>query len=708
MRTVPILLLLLLVSLSQTAATQENHLIHHDLEVWITPDTGGIRVEDNITLPAPLSALDFKLHAALNPVTTTSGATLSAPEKLNSAVPVERYQLRLAQPGNEISIKYGGRIHHPLDTLSQGYTGGRETTPGLISSEGVFLSLGSYWIPVIKNSLLSFTMKIHLPDGWSAVSQGDPLADSKGWQETIPQDDLYLIAAPYHLYAQATPVAEAQVYLRNDDPQLAESYLAATSRYLSLYQDLLGEYSYSKFALVENFWESGYGMPSFTLLGPRVMRLPFIIHSSYPHEILHNWWGNGVYVDYASGNWSEGLTTYLADHLLKEQLGKGASYRRNSLQSYADYVAKSDDFPLAKFRGHHGEISQAVGYAKSMMFFHMLRMQLGDRPFIEGLRHFYINNRFRHVGFKELQKSFEAVSKQQLDDVFKQWIQRSGAPALKLSDTNVSKTEAGYRLTALLQQTQSETTYQLQAPLFIHIEGSEAPLQHTLRMDKRNLEIDLLLQQRPLRMSIDPRFDLFRHLDPGETPATLGQLFGAHKLTIVLPSNASKTDRESYRQLAESWSNSQSDIDIRWDSELKQLPDERFIWIFGAGNRFTPLFDPVLNRLPGDKKQKIERRSIAVSRRHPRNPQISIALLNIQPLQAAQGIARKLPHYSRYSYVLFDGEEPSMQFKGQWQTTNSGLTVDLARDEFPAPFNIPDHQPLTTGLRSENQDRRIQ
>ncbi len=701
MKAVPILLLLLLTSLFPAAQAQQSHIIHHDLEVWLTPETGSIRVEDHITLPDALTSVEFNLHANLNPAATTPGATLSLTKKLESALPVERYQLQLSQPGREITIQYAGRIHHPLTTLSQGYSGGRETSPGLISTQGVFLSIGSYWFPVIENSLLSFTLKIHLPDGWSAISQGEPLADDDGWQESIPQDDIYLIAAPYHLYTQATPVAVALVYLRSDDPQLAETYLAATSRYLSLYQDLLGEYPYSKFALVENFWESGYGMPSFTLLGPRVMRLPFIIHSSYPHEILHNWWGNGVYVDYASGNWSEGLTTYLADHLLKEQQGKGASYRRNSLQSYADYVAKSDDFPLSGFRGHHGEISQAVGYAKSMMFFHMLRMQLGDRIFIQGLRHFYTNNRFRHAGFKELQQSFEAVSKQQLDGVFEQWIRRSGAPALKLNNANVSKTEAGYRLTAQLQQRQPEASYQLQVPIFIHIEGSEEPLQRTLVMDKRNLEIDLLLQQRPLRLSIDPRFDLFRRLDPGETPATLGQLFGAHKLTIVLPSNASKPAKESYRSLAESWSKGQSGIEIRWDNQLEQLPDDRFIWVFGAENRFTPLFDSFVNRLPGNRNQKTEQNSIAVSRRHPRNPQISIALLIIQPLQAAPGIARKLPHYSRYSYVLFEGEEPSMQLKGQWQTSNSGLTVDLAQEQSPAPFNIPEHKPLTTVLRSE-------
>ena len=80
---------------------------------------------------------------------------------------------------------------------------------------------------------------------------------------------------------------------------------------------------------MENFWETGYGMPSFTLLGPQVIRFPFILTSSYPHEILHNWWGNSVFVDYPTGNWCEGLTAYMADHLMKEQVGssRGVSAR---------------------------------------------------------------------------------------------------------------------------------------------------------------------------------------------------------------------------------------------------------------------------------------------------------------------------------------------------------------------------------------------
>ncbi len=166
-----------------------------------------------------------------------------------------------------------------------------------------------------------------------------------------------------------------------------------------MYSGLIGPYPYEKFALVENFWETGFGMPSFTLLGPTVIRLPFIINTSYPHEILHNWWGNSVFPDYEQGNWSEGLTAYLADHLMKEQQGSGAEYRMDTLQKYADYVLGSRDFPLTRFRSRHSSSTEAIGYGKSLMFFHMLRLELGDDTFRKGIREFYkqISISFRNL-----------------------------------------------------------------------------------------------------------------------------------------------------------------------------------------------------------------------------------------------------------------------------------------------------------------------
>lgn len=694
MKKTLIFLLLLLAWVPPTLAEHAT-IIHHSIEVKLSPQNGRLEVKDRLTLPHKLTNFEFHLHDELSPEIQQPGAKLTADRRwMSGRVPVQSYRVELPTPSSSVTVKYKGVIQHPLGKFSQGYADGRNSTPGLISKQGVFLSISSYWFPVIDGVLINFDMKLDLPDGWSAVSQGEKGEKPNSWRIAKPQDDIYLIAGKYQVYHKKTPVAEAQVYLHNPDSRLAKSYLDATEHYLSLYQQLLGDYPYSKFALVENFWESGYGMPSFTLLGPRVIRLPFIIHSSYPHEILHNWWGNGVYVDYASGNWSEGLTSYLADHLIKEQQGKGSDYRRNTLKNYANYVADEEDFPLNKFRGHHGQISQAVGYGKTLMFFHMLRLQLGDSLFIEGLRHFYRENRFLFAGFEELRTSFEAVSGAKLENEFKQWTSRTGAPALKLTQASIARSDNGYQLTARLSQSQPGTPFKLRIPVFIQLEGEELPVQQTLVMNGKNLDIDIPLKKRPLRLSIDPRFDLFRQLDSSENPSTLGQLFGAKKLTIILPANDSSRIRDIYKQMAQAWSGRQHNIETVWDRDIDQLPEDRSIWIFGGNNLFSTPFKELLKQDTYNTKQQ----SIALTMKHPDNPELTIGLMSIHSPEAMPGMARKLPHYGKYSYVAFTGNEPKNRLKGEWQLSKSALTVDLTEGEEIPPIKIPQLKPLSASI----------
>ena len=96
-----------------------------------------------------------------------------------------------------------------------------------------------------------------------------------------------------------------------------------------------------------------------------------------------------MFVDYAQGNWCEGLTAYLADHLIQEQRGAGGEYRRSTLQKYRDYVQAGKDFPLTEFRERHSAATEAVGYGKALMMNHMLRRRIGEDAFRKGLAAFY-------------------------------------------------------------------------------------------------------------------------------------------------------------------------------------------------------------------------------------------------------------------------------------------------------------------------------
>ena len=59
---------------------------------------------------------------------------------------------------------------------------------------------------------------------------------------------------------------------------------------------------------------------------------------------------------------------------------------------------------------------------------------------------------------------------------------------------------------------------------------------------------------------------------------------------------------------------------------------------------------------------------------------------------ALAGLARKLPHYGKYSYLAFAGSEPSNVAKGQWPTLTSPLRKRLVAK--PEPRSLPAREPL--------------
>ncbi|HEY5866536.1 MAG TPA: M1 family aminopeptidase, partial [Candidatus Tectomicrobia bacterium] len=508
------------------------------------------------------------------------------------------------------------------------------------------------------------------------------------WESPTVQEEVYLVGGPLTEYSQPAGTVQAMVFLRAPDAPLAQKYLDATAQYLQLYNTLLGPYPYAKFALVENSWESGSGMPSFTLLGSRVIRLPFIVSSSYPHEILHNWWGNGVFVDVQQGNWCEGLTAYLADHLMQEQRGSAVAYRRATLQRYTDYVGTQSEIPLTAFRARHSAATAAIGYGKALMLFHMLRQQVGDNAFLRALQGFYRDNLFQRVGFDALRRAFASVAREDLDTVFQQWVTRPGAPELRISAAAVQSDGQGYRLSAVLDQIQPGPAYHLQVPLAVSLQGQEQAWQTAVMMVEKHLEFTLRLPARPWRVDVDPEFDVFRRLHREEIPPALTQLFGADKVLLLLPSAAATEIKQGYRELAQTWPKTSSQtLEIRWDQEIEALPADRAVWLFGWENRFLPEVATALQPYGGGLTREgmhlagtpltREQHTAVLTVRHPGNPQQTLAWAGTQNVAALPGLGRKLPHYGTYSFLGFTGDEPVNIVKGQWPVLASPMSVLL-------------------------------
>ncbi|MEN8179923.1 MAG: M1 family aminopeptidase [Pseudomonadota bacterium] len=711
---------ILLINLAANTSYAASMVIQHEIEVSLSPEKQTLKVKDHIRLPEN-APLEFKLHAGLDPRILTPGVLLTKIGAFTLGSPLQAYRVTLPEDVRDFTLEYGGKIAHQFRNRLESPGRSHQLLSGTISKNGVFLDAGVAWYPVFPDTLQNFQLTIDIPEDWLAVSQGAGPIEKRNqgkrtviWRETHPQDDIYLIAAPFHFYSRKNQPVQAQVFLRKQDPALAKRYLDATEHYLSMYQELIGPYPYAKFALVENFWETGYGMPSFTLLGSRVIRLPFILHTSFPHEILHNWWGNGVYVDYPTGNWSEGLTAYLADHLLKEQQGKGINYRRSALQRFGDFVRSENDFPLTDFRSRHTTASQSVGYDKSLMLFHMLRRKLGDEQFIAGLQRFFKDNRFKTAGFTELQDAFEIVSSADLKDFFQQWTQRSGAPVLAVSDLKVEPRTKGFQLTGSLHQTQDSAPFQLDVPIIVYTEDSEQPIKQLLSIQSKTQEFSIDLPSRPLRLDIDPWFDLFRQLHVDEAPPTFGKLFGAEKILFVIPSDVSESQFEAYKRMAAQWSKGYPDVSTVLDSDLELLPAEGNIWLLGWENRLLenllkeysiPQFAQQQGRfeLAGESYQKNQDSLVFVNQGNESSDQI-VGVIASHSAKAINGLTRKIPHYGKYSYLVFSGETPNNRLKGQWKVTESPLRINFSDNGMP--FEALKPEPLWPASKTETKSKK--
>ncbi|SER74424.1 Zn-dependent amino-or carboxypeptidase, M28 family [Nitrosomonas sp. Nm51] len=699
-----LLLIIFLAGLFCSAAAQGGtEIFHHQMDVSIKPDTSEIRVVDRIKVPqhyleSASTEIRFSLHAHLTIDAVSGGQIVPAVAGTlkDAPVPLRHYLLMPESLSEPVTLHYSGTIHHAVQEPGQEYARSFSYTPGVISSAGVFLANSSAWYPQFNDPMVSFRLSVRLPAGWDAVSQGSLVSEHVSesgtavtWEEQSPQDDIYLVAGRYQRYSQPAGAVQALVYLREADKPLAQKYLDVTAQYIGMYSKLIGPYPYTKFALVENFWETGYGMPSFTLLGPKVIRFPFILHSSYPHEILHNYWGNGVFVDYAKGNWAEGLTAYLADHLVNEQRGKGEEYRRDVLQKYADFVGKEKDFPIAHFVARHSSSSEAVGYGKTMMFFHMLRRQVGDETFARMMRRLYSQFKFKQAGFDDLQNLFDEIEPHDFSSFFEQWVHRTGAPELALQDAVVNKTPEGYTLKATLKQTQRDGVYRLRVPVAVHLQGQAQAYQTQVDMNRREHEIELDFQARPLRVEADPQFDVFRRLDSREIPPALSQGFGAETPLLILPADDDVSTIQAYERLAETWQRTQPGrFEVKRDDQLDRLPSDRMVWILGWHNRFAGRAAGALNehavQFEGTQLTLNEQvftddaHTVVLTARQPSMPDKTILWVAANSPLAVNELARKLPHYRKYSYLAFAGNEGEALVnihKGQWPVIESPLSV---------------------------------
>jgi len=508
--------------------------------------------------------------------------------------------------------------------------------------QAAFLSGDSGWYPRVPGALASYNLTLELPGGYVGVVPGKLLEETNTPQRyrarfafAAPGEAIDLMIGLYRIEERTHKSASGKAlrlraYFHPEIETLAAGYLDSVAEYIDLYERRIGAYPFDGFSVVSSPTPSGYGMPSLTYLGIDVLKLPFIRATSLGHEVLHDWWGNGVYVDYARGNWAEGLTTFMADYAYREREGEAAA-RETRLAWLRDIsaVPPGQDEPLTAFRARTHATSQIVGYRKAAMVFFLLREMLGAQTFEAALRDFWRTQRFHIAAWSDLEHAFEAASGRDLEPFFTQWLTRPGAPAVRIASAHAIKHAHGWRTTATL--TQDATPYSVRVPLVV-----DGTTTHVFDFNEPTSRFTIETKERPREIALDPELRVLRRLAPDEAPPILRAVMVAPAASVVVLSDALKQPAEQLaRHLLDGAPGpSQKSLVIGLHQDIDAwLARERLSRPKAVGGKGTAQVWMV-----------------------PR-PGAPLAVVSVRDAEALTAVLRPLPHYGAQSFIVFEGSK---------------------------------------------------
>ncbi|MFH1416687.1 MAG: hypothetical protein ABII12_00150 [Planctomycetota bacterium] len=492
--------------------------------------------------------------------------TTSAEAIPDSPPPLAIYELAWKpdprRPGTLV-VRYGGQL---VQDVSAGEIPGEIHNRAMsahIGEEGIFLSEDAGWYPRLADAsdaedpgeieLTQFELTADRVPGMVLVASGNrvgaelnrPRAEKTTWQSPFALPGMALVGGRHEVHQRQVNGVLVSVHLSEANAGFAPAILGEVDSYLRIYEPLLGDYPYAEFTVVENFFSSGFAFPGFTVLasgviamGPRSLQPGFL-----DHEMVHNWWGNGVFVSGLDGNWCEALTSYCTNymhHVIDGNEKKARAKRRNTCYGLSRLTA-DDDKPLDRF-GHEGGPDRLIGYDKGAMVFAMLARKIGQDKAWRALKRLYTQRLGKPTTWKHIQQAFEVESDQSLQVDFDRWVRGTGIPDITIDEASY---DAATRRLEITTSQNGRHIFDLNVPLCLVYEDG---VSYRAVQINRPVQIHVIeLMQKPGFVELDPDFQIVRRIPLKDVMPSLSGVSNDQPLTIV----HTQEDFEAYKPAAD-------------------------------------------------------------------------------------------------------------------------------------------------------------
>jgi aminopeptidase N len=445
----PLVLLLSLPAAARAQAPAETHLYHPGVDV----------LDYDLSLDLPESGPSIEGRAVLTLRRTAAVDTLR----------LDLLELRVDSvlvEGRPAAFRRGaGRILVPLpagsgDTLRVAVRYGGEPSDGLVIREedGRWTGFGDnwpnrgrHWIPSVDHPSDKATVSwtVRAPAGRRVVANGvlleeTPQADGRvttRWRigRPIPVHLMVIGAAPlafYDLGRTACGLSEIPgcvpqaVYSAAEVRDFLPGPFARAGAIVEHFARTVGSYPYERLAHVQSSTRFG-GMENATVIfySDRAFREGTLGVGLVAHETAHQWFGNAVTPRDWPHLWlSEGFATYFTQLWAEHDEGReafraGMSRIREQILA-APVVAQRPVVDTAQT--DLMQLLNANSYQKGGWVLHMLRAEVGDSAFFQGVRAYYEANRHGTAVTDDLRREMERAAGRELGWFFDQWLRRPG------------------------------------------------------------------------------------------------------------------------------------------------------------------------------------------------------------------------------------------------------------------------------------------
>jgi aminopeptidase N len=363
----------------------------------------------------------------------------------------------------------------------------------------------------------SVDMYVTTPSGNKVAGNGNLISETENGDSTITTywKSRYPIV-PYLVALAVTPYAEfsfysnlkegrlfVQNYIYKEDSAAVINQLLATDTLLQFYDSVIGPYPFMNEKYGHAQFERGGGMEHQTM--------SFMSHFGFglnAHELAHQWFGDKI----TCGSWqdiwlNEGFATYFAGLPLETMYGGSEwtnwkeTFLNRAISQPNGSVFVDDTTSVSRI------FDPTLSYAKGGYVLHMLRNQIGDKPFFDGVKSYISDSAliYKTALTSDFFNHIEAQTGSDLSTFVNQWIYGQGFPSY-----NLEWNQVGHELKLKLAQTTSDKSvpfFYLDVPVLIESESGDSlwiKISHVENDQKEIVPVSFTVS----RITIDPDLDL--------------------------------------------------------------------------------------------------------------------------------------------------------------------------------------------------------